>query len=147
MGDSIRIAGTTLNFHVEGSGIPLLVPGSSIYYPGTFSDRLKHSFRIVCADLPHFAPPGPDFNVESISFDLHAECIETVRVAADLGRVVAAGHSHHGNVAVEYAKRYPGNVSHVVLSGRGVSGFVPGLRAGLGSGSHGSAGSGGDGPA
>lgn len=117
MDNPVHIAGTTLGFTVEGSGTPLLVAGSSIYYPGTFSHRLKQSCKIVCADLPHFVRPGPDLKIDSISFDLYAECVEDVRVAAGLGRVVIAGHSHHGNVALEYAKRYPGNVSHVVLIG------------------------------
>jgi proline iminopeptidase len=57
------------------------------------------------------------FPYTSINFDTYARCIEAVRVAAKLERVAVVGHSHHGNVALEYAKRFPQSVSHVVLIG------------------------------
>lgn len=114
---SIDIAGATLNFTVEGSGIPILVVGSSIYYPRTFSRELRQSCKIVCMDLPHFAESGPDFQPGSVSFNTYAEIIDEIRSAAGLKKVVIAGHSHHGNVALEYAKLYPEQVSHVVMIG------------------------------
>lgn len=114
---AIHAGGTALEFITEGEGQALLVAGSSVYYPRTFSGTLKASCEIICADLPHFVPPGPDFTPESVSFDFYAECIDAVRAAAGRERVVVAGHSHHGNVALEYARRYPGHVSHVVMTG------------------------------
>lgn len=113
----IHLGSTTLGVTAEGRGLPLLVAGSSIYYPRTFSRTLKASCEVICADLPHFVPPGPDFGPESVSFDVYAECIDAVRAAAGLDRMVVAGHSHHGNVALEYARRYSGHVSHVVMIG------------------------------
>lgn len=115
--DSVHIAGTALDYSVEGTGTPLLVVGSSIYYPRTFSQQLKQSCTVVCADLPHFVQLPPDFRLDTISFDLYASCVETVRSAAGLEKVIIVGHSHHGNIALEYAKRYPNKVSHVVLIG------------------------------
>jgi proline iminopeptidase len=114
---TVRIAGAELGFTIEGSGAPLLVAGSSIYYPRTFSDRLKRSRTLVCADLPHFADLPPGFRTEAIGFDLYADCIEAVRAATGFDRVAIAGHSHHGNVALEYAKRYAQYVAQVVLIG------------------------------
>lgn len=116
--NSVRIDGTILNYSVEGGGRwPLLVVGSSIFYPRTFSDRLKQTCTLVCADLPHFVETETGFHLASISFDLYAGCIESIRTATGFEKVIIVGHSHHGNVAVEYAKRYPQNVSHVVLIG------------------------------
>lgn len=116
--NSIHCNGIELNYSMEGSGdLTMLVVGSSIYYPRTFSKRLKQSFRFVCADLPHFVDFCPEFDTASIGFDFYAECIESMRTAAGLGRVVVAGHSHHGNVAIEYATRFPQYASHVVLIG------------------------------
>jgi hypothetical protein len=37
---------------VAGSGIPTVVIGSSIYYPRTFSPRLRESLRMAFIDLP-----------------------------------------------------------------------------------------------
>ena len=113
----VEIANATLRYAVDGAGIPLLVLGSSIYYPRTFSEELRQSCAIACADLPHFVPVGPKFNPACIGFDFYSECIEAIRADARLGRVVVVGHSHHGNLALEYARRQPDNVSHVVLIG------------------------------
>jgi proline iminopeptidase len=44
-----------------------------------------------------------------------------------LERVIVAGHSIHGNIALEYARRYPQNVSHVVAIGSLAVGFKENL--------------------
>lgn len=113
---AVETAGTKLGFTVEGTGAPLLVVGSSIYYPRTFSQRLKTFRTLICADLPHFVQPQPSFRPDSISFELYAGCIESIRAATGFDQVAIVGHSHHGNVAVEYAKRYPQRVSKIVLT-------------------------------
>lgn len=114
---SLQVDGVTLGVKLEGSGAPLLVVGSSIFYPRTFSEQLKRSCQIACADLPHFVPPGLGFDPGRISFDYYANCIDTIRRQMGMERVIITGHSHHGNVALEYAKRFPDHVSHVVLIG------------------------------
>ena len=115
---AVRFADRTLGFSVEGSGAAaLLVVGSSIYYPRTFSQRLKQTCTLVCADLPHFVRRKTPVRADLISFAGYAACIEAIRRAAGLEQVVIVGHSHHGNVALEYAKRYPEAVSHVVMIG------------------------------
>lgn len=116
-GHSVNAAGANLAYTLEGVGAPVLVVGSSIYYPRTFSRNLRRSCLLVCSDLPHFAQLNPGFEHASVNFGFYAKCIETVRTAAGLGRVVVIGHSHHGNAALEYAKRFPRNVSHLVLIG------------------------------
>lgn len=116
--NSVCCDGISLEYSIEGCGsLPVLVVGSSIFYPRTFSTRLKQSFRFVCADLPHFVDIPAEFDLASLDFELYADCIERIRIAAGLERVVVVGHSHHGNIAVEYAKRFPRNVSHIVLIG------------------------------
>lgn len=118
MVNSVSCNAITLDYSVEGRGDQnIFVVGSSIYYPRTFSHQLKKSFKFIFADLPHFVDPGPAFDLASIGFDLYAECIDRIRTAAQLEQVVIVGHSHHGNVALEYAKRFPQYVSHVVLIG------------------------------
>lgn len=114
---SVDVRGATLEYVVEGAGTPLLVLGSSIYYPRTFSKNIRESCAVVCTDLPHFVPLRPEFRPEWISFDLYSECVEAVRADAGLGSVVVVGHSHHGNIALEYARRKPDSVSHLVLIG------------------------------
>lgn len=113
----VTVADAELAYSIEGAGKPLLVVGSSIYYPRTFSQALRQSCLLIFADLPHFSRLPADFDYSSISFDLYAQCIEAVRRSANIGRVAVVGHSHHGNIALEYAKRFPDSVTHVVLIG------------------------------
>jgi len=68
-------------------------------------------------DLPHFVKTGTNFQSNTVSFDTYSEMIEKIRSVTGLKEVVIAGHSHHGNVALEYAKRFSQRVSHVVMIG------------------------------
>jgi proline iminopeptidase len=43
--------------------------------------------------------------------------VERARQQLGLGRIVIMGHSDHSLMALEYAKKYPANVSHVVMIG------------------------------
>ena len=108
---SVTVPGAALRYAVEGAGTPVLVVGSSIYYPRTFSRRLREVCRVAFADLRHFAEGHAAPVPGEVTFDGYADDIERVHRAA------IVGHSKHGNLALEYAKRYPERASHVVLIG------------------------------
>lgn len=114
---SVTVAGATLRFVAEGTGLPVLVVGSATYYPRTFSRRLRADCTLAFTDLRHFAPSDAAFDLNRITFDTYADDIDRVRAALGFERCVIAGHSKHGNIALEYAKRYPARASHVVLIG------------------------------
>lgn len=114
---TVRVDGATLRYLMEGSGIPVLVLGSSIYYPRTFSQRLRTTFRMAFVDVRHFAQNDGSFCLHRISLDTYLEDIESVRDHLGLQEAIVIGHSHHGNLALEYAKRHPQRVPHLVLIG------------------------------
>lgn len=58
-----------------------------------------------------------DREVEGISFESWVRDLEAVVDAAGLERFALFGHSQGGAVAVEYAVRHPGRVTHLVLLG------------------------------
>jgi len=58
----VEVEGATLRYVTEGTGIPVLVIGSSIYYPRAFSDRFKQTYKTIFTDLRHFAEIDPDYN-------------------------------------------------------------------------------------
>lgn len=118
-GGSIQRSGLTLRWKAEGSGIDALVLGSSIFYPRTFSGALRRQFRMVFADCRHFAAgDGFGARVDDVGIDDYCDDIERVRFAAGIqGRALIIGHSHHGNLALAYAKRFPGSVDRIVLIG------------------------------
>jgi proline iminopeptidase len=114
---TVEVGGARLRYVVEGRGTAVLVVGSSVYYPRTFSRQLGASCRLACADLRHFAAGGGPGNAQRITPRTYAQDIDAVRVALGFQRAVLVGHSHHGNVALEYAARFPERVSQLVLVG------------------------------
>ena len=106
-----------LRYRIEGKGSPAIVIGSSIYLPRAFSQNLRKHLRLVFLDHRGYAPsPGP---MDAIRFapDTLIKDIERARRVLGLGRIVVIGHSIHSLMALEYAKKYPENVSHVVMIG------------------------------
>ena len=114
---SIAAGQFRLRYRIEGTGTPTMVIGSSVYYPRAFSQSLRTQLRMVFLDHRGFAPsPGP---VETIAFALDTllDDFERARQELGLGRIVVIGHSGHAFMALEYAKKYPENVSHVIMIG------------------------------
>ncbi len=114
---TVRVVGATLRYVIEGNGAPCLVVGSSIVYRRAFSKNLRRHLKLVFVDLRHFVPSDPSLDVRQITLDTYAGDIEAVRKELGLSRVIVLGHSIHGDIALEYARRYPESVSHVVVIG------------------------------
>jgi len=118
---TIRSGPYELAYSVEGDGTPALVIGSAVYYPRVFSQRLRRSLKLVFADHRGFArladgAPPSDFGLDAVLADM-----DLVRRHLGLDRIAVVGHSGHGYMALEYAKRYPQHVSHVVMIATGPS--------------------------
>lgn len=111
----IESKGFDLGYRIEGTGQNTLVIGSSIYYPRLFSQHLRKHLRLIFADMRAFAP-SPRFEI-SLNFDLNLllDDIECIRRQLNLGKIIIVGHSGNAFLALEYAKKYPENVSHVVM--------------------------------
>ena len=107
--------GYGLQYCVEGSGISTLVIGSAIYYPRIFSENLRKHLRLAFVDHRCFGLSPETVDNSTFELDVILDDMEDVRKKLDLGRVVVIGHSAHGYMALEYAKKYPENVSHVVM--------------------------------
>lgn len=103
-----------LAYSIEGEGKPALVIGSAVYYPRVFSNDLRQSLKLVFADHRGFAQPMGAYTASDYTLDL-------VRRRLGLEKVIIIGHSGHGYMALEYAKRYPQHVSHVVIIATGPS--------------------------
>jgi len=118
---TIRSGAFELSYSVEGDGPPAIVIGSAVYYPRVFSAALRRSLRLVFVDHRGFAPVAGDAPLSEYALDKVLDDIEMTRSHLDLGKVVIIGHSGHGYMALEYAKRYPEHVSHVVMIATGPS--------------------------
>ena len=111
----IEIDGFGLRYRFEGHGIPMLVVGSTMEHPRMFSANLRRHVQMIFLDHRGFTtlPAG----VDPMSVDLATiiDDIEHMRRALGLTRFAIAGHSAHSYMALEYAKRHPEHVSHVVM--------------------------------
>lgn len=103
------------SYVIEGSGPNALVIGSSIYYPGTFSQNLRKHLRLIFIDHRGFAKKIAILESKDNELDFVLDDIEHIRHKLKLDKVIIIGHSGHGYMALEYAKKYPQAVSHVVL--------------------------------
>lgn len=106
-----------LRYQIEGAGTPTIVIGIAAYYPRVFSQNLREHLRMVFLDHRGFAPsPGP-VDTSAFALDSILDDVERARQELLLGRIAVVGHSGHAFMALEYAKRYPENVSHVIMIG------------------------------
>lgn len=97
----------------QGEGMPLLIIGSTKYYPRTFSATLYNHFRCLYVDHRGFSQhPGKnkEYSIETLIND-----IEAIRNHFSLEKIAILGHSIHAFFALEYAKQYPQYVSHCII--------------------------------
>jgi|WetSurMetagenome_2_1015567.scaffolds.fasta_scaffold00925_6 proline iminopeptidase len=113
----ITVDGTDLNYTVEGKGMPCLVIGSSIYYPRTFSKELRNHLKFYFVDMRWFAKNYSPVNLADFTLQTITDDIEKVRSELKLKKIIILGHSIHGTIAFEYAKRHPDKVSHIIMIG------------------------------
>lgn len=113
----IELDGARLPYRVEGRGIPTIVLASSVYYPRTFSQNLREHLQLAFVDLRHWVPSDPDFDIDGITLDTYSEDIDRIRQVLGHERVLVIGHSIHGLIALEYARRYPQHVIGAIVIG------------------------------
>jgi proline iminopeptidase len=118
---SVRADGAELHYTVRGRGPMCLVPCSiGTGHFEMLTAGLLDRFTIVCVD-PRGAGRSTG-TAADLTFDVLARDLEAVRAAVGAGRWWVLGYSILGSLAIEYARRCPDSVSHVVASGTPPSG-------------------------
>jgi len=110
--------GFHIRYSIEGSGQVVVVIGSVLYYHRLFSLNLRNHFQLVFLDHKGFTP-GPKVDASAITMNELVEDIEFMRQSLGLEKFVIVGHSGHGYMALEYAKKHFNIVTKVVLIGMG----------------------------
>lgn len=125
----VPVAGAELFCSERGSGPPCLVPsavGASPYERMT-PPQLAERLRLVYVELRGGGRSTGD--PADLTFDVLADDLDAVRASLGAERVAVLGHSILGMVAVEYARRRPERVSHLILAGGTPSGDMAALGA------------------
>jgi proline iminopeptidase len=99
--------GFKLTWVREGSGPPLIVVGSAIYYRRVFPNEIRQQFELFYFDSRQWAATPPGFDVSTLTLRDWSDDIEAMRVALGVGRPIVIGHSQHGCQALAYAEHYP----------------------------------------
>jgi proline iminopeptidase len=114
---NVSVKGADLACSVRGSGPTCLVLTSigAAPYERMTPPPLAERFRLVIVDL---RGSGLSTGVASdLTFDVLADDLEAVTRALGVEQVVVLGHSMLGALAIEYARRCPSTVSHVIAAG------------------------------
>lgn len=114
---TVSVKGAELFYATRGEGPACLVLSSmgtrfnERQMSGPLSDRLK----LVHVDLRGSGRSTGE--PADLSFDVLAEDLEAVRADLGVERVAVLGHSILGALAIEYGRRRPESVSHVIAVG------------------------------
>jgi proline iminopeptidase len=114
---SIEFRGARLRYRREGTGDPVLVPGSAVYYSKAFSASLRAHLDLVFCDCRHFVGDylPSEAELAALTLESFADDVEAVRQHLGLERVTVLGHSVHAQIALAYACKYPERVQRLVL--------------------------------
>ncbi|OJU79996.1 MAG: hypothetical protein BGO10_01410 [Chlamydia sp. 32-24] len=113
----VEVDGFKLRYRIEGEGQTALIVGSAIYYQRSFSKQLREHLRLIFVDWRGFGEMMNSPSGSSLSLDTFIDDIEQVRKKLNIESLIMVGHSAHALLALEYAKKYPKYVSHVVMIG------------------------------
>lgn len=93
---------------------PIMILGSSLYYPKLFSDPIFKNLHLIFVTHIGFTQVSPDKSQHSL--DDVVEDIELTRKQLGFDSLYLLGHSGHGFMAMAYAKKYPKHVKGIILS-------------------------------
>ena len=123
----VSVNGADVFYTTRGSGVPCIVPcilGTALYERLTPSPLTDH-FQFVYVDIrgAGHSTGGP----AGLTFDVLASDLDAVRADLGLPRVAVLGYSIMGVAAIEYGRRYPATVSHVITAGTPPTGDLQAL--------------------
>jgi proline iminopeptidase len=121
----VPVPGAELFYSTRGTGSPCIVPcilGTKQYERLTPAP-LTDLFQFIYVDLRGGGQSTGDPG--TLTFDVSASDLEAIRTHLGLERVAVLGYSILGVLAIEYGRRCPGSVSHVIAAGTPPIGDIP----------------------
>jgi proline iminopeptidase len=114
---TVSVHGAELFYSTRGNGPACLVLSAigTRPYERQLPPRLSDRLRLVFVDLRGGGRSTGD--PADLTFDLLADDLEAIRADLGVERVAVFGHSILSILALEYGRRRPGSVSHVITAG------------------------------
>lgn len=125
----VSVKGAELFYSTRGRG-PVCLVLSSIGtkpYERMMPEQLSDRMKLVFVDLRGAGKSTGE--PADLTFDVLAEDLEAIRADLGVERVAVMGHSILGVLAIEYGKRCPASVSHVITAGTPPKGDMAWLAA------------------
>jgi proline iminopeptidase len=125
----VLVDGAEIFYAARGSGAPCLMPSliGTVPMERLTPPPLTDGFRLVYVDLRGGGRSTGD--PSDLTFDVLASDLDAVRADLGVEKVAVLGYSIGGALAVEYARRRPSTVSHVILAGTPPTGDMGRLAA------------------
>ncbi|HJQ75759.1 MAG TPA: alpha/beta fold hydrolase [Acidimicrobiia bacterium] len=115
----LPVGGAGLFYRHIGRGHPILVlhggPDFDHNYLLPEMDRLAASFHLIYHDQRGRGRSAPGVEPEDVTIDSDVSDLDELRRHFGLDSMAILGHSWGGILAMEYAVRHPGRVSHLIL--------------------------------
>lgn len=113
----VSVNGAELSYTTRGNGPACLVLSSIGIkpYERLMPRQLSDHLRLVFVELRGSGSSASD--PAELTFDVLAEDLEAIRKDLGVERIAVLGHSILGVLAIEYARRCPTTVSHVITAG------------------------------
>lgn len=109
--------GTRLQVRIEGKGMPCIVFGNHNSSPRKYSDKLKEHIKFAFMNTRLYADCPATIEPSEITLGVLTDDIDQLRQTLGLEKTAVMGHSLMGLVALQYARRYPKQTSHVIMVG------------------------------
>jgi proline iminopeptidase len=125
----VAVDGAEIYYATRGSGRPCLMPSlvGTVPMERLTPEPLTDWFRFVYVDLRGGGRSTGD--PSALTFDVLASDLDAVRADLGVEKVAVLGYSIGGALAVEYGRRCPSTVSHVILAGTPPTGDLGRLAA------------------
>lgn len=113
--------GGDINYNIQGNGEPIVLIhgfGLDSRMWGKLVEELSKTNKVITYDMRGFGKSSLPINRYSHVEDLH-ELLKSLNIS----KKKIVGHSFGGEIAIEYALRYPNEVNNLVLISSGLSGI------------------------
>jgi proline iminopeptidase len=115
----VPVRGAELFYREIGQGQPVVILHGGPDFDHTYllpdMDRLSDLFRLIYYDQRGRGRSARNVQPEDVTMRSEVEDLEEVRKYFRLESIAILGHSWGGTLAMEYAIRHPGRVSHLIL--------------------------------
>ena len=112
----VKVDEAEIFYQIKGHGIPMMVPNvlGTLAHQLTFSKDIRQDIQLILVDL-HGGGKSEPRALEKITRETLVDDLEQVRNELKLDKIVMFGHSNGVILSLEYIRKYPQNVSHLVL--------------------------------